>query len=168
MTNMYNDDNYQLIVRDILRNEEFEKIQYSEHHGTNRLQHSLRVSYMSYCLAKFLHLDYVKTARAGLLHDFFYTENDRELKDRVTSTFSHPKVAAENASKHFQISEMERNIIESHMYGRNFKYVPKYMESWLVIVSDTLIGLTEFGAKFQKQLVATANLWLILVYNAMK
>ncbi len=168
MANMYNDDKYQLIVQDILSNEAFDQIRYSEHHGTNRLHHSMRVSYMSYRLAKIFHLDYIKTARAGLLHDFFYTDNDRELKDRVTSTFSHPKVAAENAEKYFGISEMERNIIESHMYGRNFKYVPKYMESWIVIVSDTLIGLTEFGYKFHKQFVATANLWLILVYNAMK
>ena len=55
------------IVGNILDNEEFNQIKRIEHHGTTRFEHSVRVSYYSYKISKLLHLDYVETARAGLL-----------------------------------------------------------------------------------------------------
>ena len=76
-----NDDNYLSIVGNILSNEEFNKIKKVEHHGTTRFDHSLRVSYFSYKISKFIHLDYEATARAGLLHDFF-------LSKEITLSFS--------------------------------------------------------------------------------
>ena len=68
-TKIKKDDNYMNIVGNILDNEEFNQIKGIEHHGTTRFEHSVRVSYYSYKISKLLHLDYVETARAGLLHD---------------------------------------------------------------------------------------------------
>jgi len=56
-------ENYYLIVEDIIKNEEFNKLETIEHHGTNRLKHSKRVSYYSYEVCKKLHLDYIAAGR---------------------------------------------------------------------------------------------------------
>ena len=62
-------------VSDILNNPEFKKMENYVHHNSNRLQHSLNVSFYSYKIAKFLNLDSKKVARASLLHDFFLIDN---------------------------------------------------------------------------------------------
>lgn len=68
-----NDEEYVLIVEDLLRQPAVQKLsQYTQHHHSNRLDHSIAVSFDSYELAKKLHLDYRSVARAGLLHDLFY------------------------------------------------------------------------------------------------
>ena len=58
-------------VEDILKNKEFLSLSLYEHHQwTNRLMHSINVSYISWKLAKKLGCDATVAARAGLLHDF--------------------------------------------------------------------------------------------------
>ena len=42
------DSEYLKIVRNILENDEFKKMEQIEHHGITRLDHSLKVSYYSY------------------------------------------------------------------------------------------------------------------------
>ncbi len=101
MLNIKKDKNYINIVDNILDNEEFNKIKTIEHHGTTRFDHSVRVSYYSYKLAKMFRLDYKEVARAGLLHDFFLSDEDRNVKDRFISTFTHPKKAVENSDAYF-------------------------------------------------------------------
>ena len=57
-------------VEDILKNKEFLSLSLYEHHQwTNRLMHSINVSYISWKLAKKLGCDATVAARAGLLHD---------------------------------------------------------------------------------------------------
>ena len=51
------DIEYNNIVQNILENEEFNKIKKIEHHGISRFDHSLKVSYYAYRVAKFLKLD---------------------------------------------------------------------------------------------------------------
>ena len=71
LDNIFNDRGYLFIVEDILNNQYFTEIKRCKHHGMNRLDHSLRVSYYSYLLAKKLGLNAVEIARGGLLHDLF-------------------------------------------------------------------------------------------------
>ena len=90
MNYILNDEEYIGIVKNILENDNFKKIDNLSHHGTSRLNHSLRVSYFSYKLSKLLHLDKRKVARAGLLHDFFLT-NITDNKTKLVSVFKHSK-----------------------------------------------------------------------------
>ena len=69
----FEDREYISVVKDILEHEEFNKTKNIVHHGLNRFDHCMRVSYYSYKIAKALKLDYEDVARAGLLHDFFFT-----------------------------------------------------------------------------------------------
>ena len=67
------DKEYVSIVADLLAQPAVQKLaNYTQHHHSTRLQHSIAVSYDSYKIAKKMHLDYRSTARAGLLHDLFY------------------------------------------------------------------------------------------------
>lgn len=167
MNQIDQDQDYTRIVNHILENEEFNKIRKIEHHGVSRFDHSLKVSYYSYKIAKALRLDYKEVARAGLLHDFFLSDDERTSKDRILSTFVHPKKAVENASQVFGISLKESDIIRTHMFPVNLA-VPKYAESWVVNFVDKAIGGYEFSKKFGYKLSYVANLYLILLLNSLK
>lgn len=164
---MKNDLNYDYIVKDILDNDEFKKLNTIEHHGTTRLDHSLKVSYYSYKVAKLLKLNYVSTARAGLLHDFFISEKGRDIKKKLVSTFTHPKKAKENANNIFNINEMEENIIASHMFPL-YVELPKYAESWLVSLVDKMIGTKEMLSKLNRKCVGATNLLILILFNVIK
>ena len=77
MEHIFKDENYCTLVNDILNNKDFIKTDNIEHHGTTRFAHSLRVSYYSYILACKLGLNSLSVARAGLLHDYFMSSEDR-------------------------------------------------------------------------------------------
>lgn len=126
------------IVNDILKNDEFIKLKYEIHHGISRMQHSLSVAKLTYIICKKLHWkNYQETTRAALLHDYFL-DCDVYGKKFV----NHPVVAMENAKKSFEINDFQANIIASHMFP-TCKILPKYKESWLVSVADKVIALKE-------------------------
>lgn len=158
---------YIRIVKHILNNEEFRKIQKIEHHGITRYDHSLKVSYYSYKVAKALKLDYKQVARGGLLHDFFLSDDDRTLKDKFLSTFVHPKKAEQNAIEYFNVNEKEADMIRSHMFPINLT-IPRYAESWIVNIVDKVIGIYEFGMKFSKQIRYASNLYLLFLINMLR
>ncbi|MCI8444912.1 MAG: HD domain-containing protein [Bacilli bacterium] len=167
MSQMQNDNEYTKIVGHILDNEEFNKIKTIEHHGISRFDHSVKVSYYSYKIAKALKLDYYDVARAGLLHDFFLSDDERTTKDRFLSTFVHPKKAEKHADQIFGINEREADIIRTHMFPVNMS-VPKYAESWVVNFVDKAVGGYEFSKKFGYKLSYAANLYLIFLFNSLK
>ena len=162
-----NDSEYLFYISDILENNEFKKLDAISHHGISRYDHCIRVSYYSYKIAKLLKLNYETTARAGLLHDFFLSDENRNLKDRFLSTFSHPKIALENANKYFDLDIMSQNIIESHMFPI-YKRLPKYIESWIVSSVDKASALYEFSHSFSRKFAYTANIFIILFINYLK
>ena len=135
------DENYKYIVNDIISNSKFNMIDGIIHHGTTRLEHSLKVSYHSYKIAKLLHLDYISIARAGLLHDYYLerTVEYKKIKDKVKLfSVKHPSDAVYNASKIFNLSDKEKDIIKTHMFPVDYK-IPKYLESWIVNLHINLI-----------------------------
>ena len=164
------DVKYIKLVQDILDNEEFSKMGEVKHHDSNRLNHSLKVSYYSYKIARKLHLDYKSVARGGLLHDFFMerTVDYKKVKDKVKLyTGGHPKRAVINAKKVFDINMMEEDIIRSHMFPIDIK-VPKFAESWVVSSVDKAVSIFEFGKKFGHKLVYVSNFALLLFINVLK
>ena len=162
-----NDSEYLFYISDILENEEFKKLDKMGHHGITRLEHSIRVSYYSYKIAKILKLNYETTARAGLLHDFFISNKNRPLYKRFYSIFVHPRYALENANKYFEIDDISRNIIEAHMFPI-YKCVPKYAESWIVTSIDKVSAIYEFGRSFSTRFSYAANVFILLFINYLK
>lgn len=161
------DKKYLKIVNDIIDSEEFDKLKSIDHHGITRYEHSVKVSYYAYKISKFLKLDYKATARGGLLHDFFLSSNDKTHKDSIISTFTHPKIARDNAHYVFVTNIIEDDIIVSHMFPFYIKF-PKYAESWIVNLTDKVIGATEFIQKFDYKLWYASNLALLFIINHIK
>lgn len=159
-----NETEYNSIVSDILNHKEFIKTKNIIHHSLNRYDHSIRVSYYSYKIARFLKLDYKQTARAGLLHDFFLIDNKNiSLKERALTLFNHPKYALAHSLKHFDLTEKEQNIIVSHMFPVCPTRLPKYLESWIVDIVDDVISIKEEIYVKKRKLVRYANVLLALI-----
>ncbi len=170
MTKYNNDQEYLLIIDNIMKNEEFKKMDNIKHHNTTRLDHSLKVSYYSYKIAKSLKLDYKDVARGGLLHDF-YTEKISDMdkvKDKILLfSVKHPDEAVLNSLEYFDLSEKEINIIRTHMFPIDYK-IPKYAESWIVSIVDKVLSINEFSRKLGHKLIYALNLYLLFVVNIIK
>ena len=129
------------IIKDIINNEEFMKLQNEVHHSTTRFNHSLRVAYEVYNKLKDNNQNYVDATRAALLHDFFFDDDlSSSQSDRLNN---HPLIALENAKKYFDINELQENIILSHMYPLSY-CLPRFKESWIVSLMDKKVTILEF------------------------
>ncbi len=162
---LVNDDEYKTIVKDILENSSFKKLQNIEHHGISRWEHLTKISYRSYIIAKRLKMDYKSVARGGLLHDFYLDGDERNAKKKFLDTFIHPKKALETSINTFELNDIEKNIIISHMFPI-YPALPKYKESVLVDIVDKIIGSYEMAREYKYKLNYKFNyLYLCLVFS---
>ena len=163
MNKILNDKEYYKIIKDILNNEKFKQTKKCRHHGITRYEHSLKVSYKSYKIAKKHNLDYISTARAGLLHDFFIDE-DLTPKKRKISMFVHPYKSLENSNKYFNLNKKEKNIIISHMFPTLPHKIPLYKESIIVSITDKIIATKEFYQSYGKEKIyKLAHLYMLII-----
>jgi uncharacterized protein len=144
------------IVKEITSNKEFAKLKNYQHHTNHIYDHLLRVAYISYTIAKSLKLDYVSATRGALLHDFFlydWREKKRTDDKRSSHGKEHPYIALANATKHFEINDVEADIIVKHMFPKT-KQLPFYKESYLVSLADKMATVAEYLGLFKKRLTA--------------
>ena len=154
---------YSNIVEPIFQNKEFDKLSNIRHHNSTRMEHSIKVSYYSYVIAKYLKLNYESVAKAGLLHDFFTetTVDYKKIRDKVSFfTFKHPQDALINSKKHFELTTLEEDIITTHMFPLDIR-VPKYAESWIVNMVDTWVSGIEFWKKVSYPIACAFNFYFI-------
>ncbi|ADG40922.1 MULTISPECIES: HD domain-containing protein [Leuconostoc] len=138
------DQDYLNIVDDLLQHDEVQQLaQYTQHHFSNRLRHSISVSYQSYIIAKKIGADATATARAGLLHDLFYYDWRVTKFEEGSHAYVHPRIALRNAKKITPISQKEADIILKHMFGATIA-LPKYRESWIVSIVDDFAAVNEY------------------------
>ena len=129
------------ISKDIINTKKFEDLKKENHHGLTRYVHVMRVSKFTYKLSKLLHMDYISATRAALLHDY-YTSSDLENIKEFKKLNLHPSIASKNALLEFDLNEIEKNAIESHMFPMG-KKLPKYKESWLLTFVDKSVATYE-------------------------
>lgn len=135
-------DKYGDIVKDIINDDKFRKLDDIKHHGGSRLDHVKKVSYYSFKISEKLKLDSSAVARAGLLHDYFLEPNTG-IRKRTVSFFRHPKNSLTTAKTQFDLSKKEENIIKSHMFPVSI-YIPRYRESVLVSLVDKAVASKDF------------------------
>lgn len=148
------DEEFFIIISCILESEEFKKRKQYEHHINESVyEHSYKVAYLSYKIAKKLNLDYKSAAIGGLLHDFYEKpwlingklapKVSNKIKDK--HGFAHAKNAANNAKAFYPdlIDEKIENIIKRHMFPLNIT-PPKYKEGWIIVFVDKYVSLTIF------------------------
>ena len=152
---------YDNIVKDILDNEEFKKLHLEPHHGISRYDHVLRVSKVSYFIARNLKLNHLEEiTSAALLHDFYFDKDLAEY-DAYEKLSKHPYQALKEASKYYNLTDLEKDIIVKHMYPHT-KEKPKYVGSYLVSISDKLVATYEM-TRFKLSL--RLGIYLIFIYN---
>lgn len=165
MKNYFIDKEFQSIIEPIMKNKEFQKLDTVTHHGISRLHHSLRVAYFSYKVSKKLHLEYKETTEAALLHDFFIDEVDDE--NVLLKLRRHPEHAVENATKHFNLTDRQKDIIRTHMFPITFT-PPKYIESWIVDIVDDCSAVYERYHSLRKEMRAATTFMFIVLINIIR
>lgn len=139
----YNEMEYEKCVKDLIRHEMVLSMKrFIQHGDINCLEHSLYVSYTSFLICRQLGLDYRSAARGGLLHDFFLYDWHMEKPYRGLHGFSHPAVALKNAEKYFRLIEVEKDIIQKHMWPLTMR-LPRYKETVVVLLADKYCAMME-------------------------
>ncbi len=140
------ENNYNLLVSDLLDNELVLQMKEYTHHGrTTCFQHCLNVSYYNYKLCKLFSLNERAGARAGLLHDLFLYDwhTYKPEKGERLHGFTHASRALRNVKDNFYITELEADIIGKHMFPLNLLAIPKYRETLIIVLVDKYCGSIE-------------------------
>ena len=144
-------DEFKSIVKNIVNNDSFKKMkEIKQHRFTNCYEHSINVATKCFIFAKKrnIKIDVSSLVRGALLHDFYLYDWREDKKKYKSHSFTHPRVALDNACKEFgNLNEIEKDIILSHMWPVTFFRFPKYKESFLVCFSDKICALKEFFGK---------------------
>ncbi len=102
------------------------------------------MAYVSFSIAKKFHIncDYNSLIRGALLHDYFLYDWHVSDESHKWHGFSHARMALLNASRDFELTPIEKDIIEKHMFPLNIR-LPKYKESYLVTIADKICSSYE-------------------------
>lgn len=134
------------------------------HHGNNRLSHINRVAKLSFLISKKLRLDYISCTRGAMMHDFFTMEDSsREEYKKIQLLKVHPSKALDNSLQYFDVNDIEKDIILSHMYPITRKR-PECMEAKVVCFTDKIVSIYEF---FRYQLKFSMNIGMIFIIRFM-
>ncbi len=120
-----------------------------QHEGNSTLQHSVAVARTSFALAQKLGIkvDEKELARGALLHDYYlYDTNTMEYSD-YKHGITHPQTALDIASKEFELTLKEKNIIRSHMWPLTLLHPPRSNEALLVSIADKYCAAREMYLK---------------------
>jgi len=111
---------------------------YRAHKDVSVYSHSLSVASYAYLYAKKknLSIDYKALIRGALLHDYYLYDWHHSGEGHKLHGFRHPFFALHNASKRFDLTPKDRNIIVSHMFPVVFWVFPRSKEARLVIKAD--------------------------------
>lgn len=138
-------------AEDILESEKFRSTRDYVQHGTIPVhRHCIDVAKQSLLISRFLHLPVreKEMIRGALLHDYFlYDWHDREREDYKKQHgslhgFYHPGIALKNASRDYDLTPREKDIIKKHMWPMTV-IPPKCTEAWVVTFADKYCSLLE-------------------------
>lgn len=118
---------------------------YIQHGDVSTYDHALAVAYRAYEMAKrrLCRVDEFALLRAAFLHDLYlYDWHDPDPSHKWHG-FHHARRAAKNAVTIFGVSEMERRIIDAHMWPLNPERIPHCREGWILTLADKWVSTME-------------------------
>lgn len=117
---------------------------YIQHGRISTYEHCLSVAYISFGISRKLHLkvNYKNLVRGALLHDFFLYDWHIKDKERKLHGFYHPGFAYKNASRIFDLTEIEKDIILKHMWPLTV-VPPRYKEAYVICLADKICTVVE-------------------------
>lgn len=135
-------------VREMLSDPKVLQMQNFQHHMTsNTLSHSIYVTKVAGRIAQKTHMNVHETdlARGCMLHDFYLYNVKQSGYSAYRHGTGHAAVALQNAEEEYgDLSDIEKNMIYSHMWPLNLTHLPKYRESVLICLADKYCALREF------------------------
>ena len=149
---MIDEKAYREALDEMLRDPELQKMKQYYQHGGNTYAHSVQVAEAALKLARILpfHVKEKDLARGAMLHDFYlYGTNDMTFTAYQHGT-RHPRISYENASRHFDLTDTEKDIILSHMWPLNFTRPPRCRESVVVKLADKYCATREYRRHFTR------------------
>ena len=140
------------IIKDLVSNPEVLRMrEFRQHCDTSCFDHCYFAAYHCFNICKKFNLDYKSATRAAMLHDLFLydwrVKNGREGHH----AFTHPKTACENASRIFDLNDIEKDMILSHMWPLTIK-LPKYKEGFVLTLVDKYSAISESVVYFFRTL----------------
>ncbi len=160
-----NDKEFQNIIKELIENATVQEMKnFIQHYNTTCFDHSYVVSYYCYKIAKKLKLDYVSSARGGMLHDFFlYDWRKKQTDKKGLHAFNHGKIAAKNATKLFNLNKKEINMIEEHMWPVTTN-IPNSLEGLILTFVDKYCATSETLDIFKSFLFKQRSFRLLHTY----
>ena len=139
---------------DILMSDNFLKTRdYIQHGNMTVNSHCISVAIYSLAISRKLNIpcNQRELVRGALLHDYFlYDWHDKYHRDiKRLHGFYHPGIALRNASKEYNLTEREKDIIKKHMWPLTV-IPPQCREAWIVTTADKYCSLLE-TMKFHKE-----------------
>ena len=140
-----------LLVRDILRSEEFRRMKGHRHHVRGTVyDHSVKVAYLCYRHHKRFGMkcDLRELVRGALLHDYFLYDLHGGARTHRLHWFKHPGCALRNAEKKYPtLTAMQRDMIKHHMFPLTLM-PPATAGGWLVCLYDKVAAFSDrFGGE---------------------
>lgn len=132
---------------DILDSANFRSTRNYIQHGTMPVhRHCIDVARQSILISKWLGIpcNERELIRGALLHDYFlYDWHDKHRENyRKLHGFFHPGIALANASKEYELTLREQDIIKKHMWPLTI-VPPRCREAWIVTTADKYCSLLE-------------------------
>lgn len=148
-------------AQDILESEQFQSTRECIQHGTIPVhRHCIDVAKQSLIISQALKIpvNEREMVRGALLHDYFlYDWHDTTREDyNGLHGFYHPGIALKNASRDYDLSDREKDIISKHMWPLTISRIPKYREAWIVTMADKYCSTLE-TLRLRKGALAARN-----------
>ena len=138
-----NNEEFNEIIKELVENKTVNKMKkYIQHYDTSCFEHCYNASYYCYSIAKKLKWDYKSVARAAMLHDLFLYDWRKPNHYKGFHAFKHGKIACHRASKLFDLTDKEKDIITKHMFPV-ILIPPKYKEGFLLTIIDKYCTILE-------------------------
>lgn len=118
---------------------------YIQHGSISTYDHVISVVRLSFYFNRRFHLGAVDSelVRGAFLHDFYlYDWHENGYLGRFHG-LHHPAIALENAEKRFSLTNVERNIIASHMWPLTLFTIPKCRAAIIVCLADKICSSYE-------------------------
>lgn len=132
---------------DILDSDNFQSTRNYIQHGSIPVhRHCIDVARQSIAISKALRIPCSEREliRGALLHDYFlYDWHDKSRENyQMLHGFYHPGIALRNASKEYDLTLREKDIIEKHMWPLTV-VPPRCREAWIVTTADKYCSILE-------------------------
>ena len=92
-----------------------------------------------------MRIDERSLIRGALLHDYYLYDWHVQDGTHRWHGFIHAKRALQNAERDFTLNDIERNMIDTHMFPMNLR-LPRYRESVVLTVADKVCSVREITA----------------------